>query len=662
MLMMYGLNDATKGKKGGYMQHFKKITCFGILLILLAASMVGFHFESLLHASDTDEQAMDVTSSLVEKQGMFLQMDIDGNIQYLDVNPDGIYDSLDLPEDSNPDVTYNVTVGSDSYEEVVGIYETMDDAQDAAETMLEQQAQVYADGQEMGESDLSIYTDDVLRSTTKPSVVEFKTLSVTTPYKEVGTNIPGYTSAYYAKDAAYLGTKNGKVKFKMAGVTGYVDESYVTIKPYTSSMRLSYYFVAGGRLIHHIETVSNSSEQRIGNAPSNMKQGVKYYSYDGHYFYTSYATMIRDYEKNSFANAINAKKPYYNYYQFLPLRSKTSFTAQDLDKRTYEVTLSSSSKMYKHGQDFINAQKYGVNASIIYGIAANESAWGNSGIAQAKNNIFGLNAVDSSPGTSADTFASVGVCINDFAKNWVSLGYLEPTDWRYYGSCLGDKQSGMNVKYASDPYWGEKAAAQGYYLEDATGKKDSQRYSVVVETDDEWQYVYKEPTTKSTKLYSTAQESYKAIRQYPMLVLEQFDNKEGTWLKIRSDAILKSDRSNIVCDGSLPMSQLSGLYSDSYNYAYVKLTDTMILASNKSVKPTQPPKPTPKPEPEQKPKLPGDVNQDGRLSAGDYVLIKNHIMGDHVLKGVQLKAADANQDGRVSAADYVTVKNKIMNR
>ncbi len=33
-----------------------------------------------------------------------------------------------------------------------------------------------------------------------------------------------------------------------------------------------------------------------------------------------------------------------------------------------------------------------------------------------KNNIFGLNAVDSAPGISADTYASIDDCIRSFMK------------------------------------------------------------------------------------------------------------------------------------------------------------------------------------------------------------------------------------------------------
>ena len=43
-----------------------------------------------------------------------------------------------------------------------------------------------------------------------------------------------------------------------------------------------------------------------------------------------------------------------------------------------------------------------------------------------------------------------------FAKYYISRGYSDPEDWRYFGGYLGNKGSGANVKYASDPFWGEK--------------------------------------------------------------------------------------------------------------------------------------------------------------------------------------------------------------
>ena len=57
----------------------------------------------------------------------------------------------------------------------------------------------------------------------------------------------------------------------------------------------------------------------------------------------------------------------------------------------------------------------------------------------------------------------------------------------------------------------------------------------------------------------------------------------------------------------------------------------------------------------------GDINGDGRMSALDYIMVKNHIMGvSNINDGIYKKAADVNNDGKISALDYVNIKNKIM--
>jgi len=56
----------------------------------------------------------------------------------------------------------------------------------------------------------------------------------------------------------------------------------------------------------------------------------------------------------------------------------------------------------------------------------------------------------------------------------------------------------------------------------------------------------------------------------------------------------------------------------------------------------------------------GDNNGDSKISAVDYVRIKNHIMGNLELEGAYSKAADVNGDGKISAVDYVNIKNYIM--
>ena len=56
----------------------------------------------------------------------------------------------------------------------------------------------------------------------------------------------------------------------------------------------------------------------------------------------------------------------------------------------------------------------------------------------------------------------------------------------------------------------------------------------------------------------------------------------------------------------------------------------------------------------------GDVNGDSNITASDYVLIKNFIMGTGSLTSIQMLGADVNQDAKISASDYVLIKNHIM--
>lgn len=56
----------------------------------------------------------------------------------------------------------------------------------------------------------------------------------------------------------------------------------------------------------------------------------------------------------------------------------------------------------------------------------------------------------------------------------------------------------------------------------------------------------------------------------------------------------------------------------------------------------------------------GDVNGDGKISAVDYVKIKNKIMNTGTLSNSFLEAADVDRNGKVSAVDYVKIKNHIM--
>ena len=318
-------------------------------------------------------------------------------------------------------------------------------------------------------------------------VVNFNTKgNATTNYTD-SNGKSGYTNGAYGADAAYLGTtSDGNIKFMLAGVTGTVSASDVELVDYsTVADRVSYYKVSGGRLIHYIsQNLNNAPSSTIDNgpAPSYLSQDTKYYSYDGHYFYTDYGVMLSDYQSGCNGDsAVNSGNRFENYFQFLDMNSSTGYSADELNTILNDTLQSkgknSSSKLWDAGNLFVKYQNiYGVNALLSVGIAINESGWGTSSISQNKNNLFGLNAQDSNVG-NASSYYSVERCIIDFMKNWMAGGYLNDASWKNFGEFLGNKGEGINVKYASDPYWGEKAAAHAWTLDE---NGDSRDYTGVV--------------------------------------------------------------------------------------------------------------------------------------------------------------------------------------
>lgn len=477
-------------------------------------------------------------------------------------------------------------------------------------------------------------------------IVRFKTyaeLGDTITYTEIDTGRDGYIGSNYSNDAAYISTNSdGSVICKLGGVVMKVPGNCVkSIVPYTDG-NVSYYYVNEGKLFHYYSYISGSTVKmavtRVGYKPGYLSNNAKYYSYDGHYFYSSFASMITDYKNyssNSHANAINKNEPYYNYYQYLSLRSKTAFSASELNSRTQSYCGSqySSSKMNNQGQTYINNQNiYGINAALMYGVSFNESAGGTSSIAKNKNNIFGLNAVDSSPSQSANYFRDVNQCIKEFAYDWMSTGYLNGTSWKYRGPHLGDKHSGINVKYASDPYWGEKAAAQSYYIADTTGK-DYGSYKIGISSSTELS-LYKEANT-SARIYTSGvsgsgKKGY--LYDYPVLIL----GTSGSFYKVQSDMPLKADRS---------ARNVTATYDYNRDYVYA---ETKYISNSTNNTPSTPTYPK------------GDVNGDGKVSSLDYIQVKNHIMSTKTLSGDALSRADVNGDGKVTSLDYIKIKNHIM--
>ena len=384
--------------------------------------------------------------------------------------------------------------------------------------------------------------------------------SSTTTYTEYSTGESGYTCGAYGADAAYLGTtKSGKVKFMLGGVVGLVEKSKVQVAKVKNAKSVSCYYGDETFLMHRITTNMTqtgwSSSYNVGPRPSYITEGETYYSYDGHYFYKDYAQMLADYKADTRENSVNPQKPYYNYFQYLPLRSATNYTGAKLSSLINQ-RVGNTSRMYNTGNYFVNRQNtYGVNALLMVGLAANESGWGTSYLATERNNLFGINATDSNP-NGAYAFDSVSECIKEFANYYMSQGYLNTSDWRYHGGFLGDKASGCNVMYASDPYWGEKAASHAWLLDRSGKYKDKNKYTLgikdTIATSHSNVNVRKTASTSSKVLYTTGGSS-----NYSVIIL----GSSGNFYMIQSDSVLNASRSKVLTT--------KGNYKFKAMYAYI---------------------------------------------------------------------------------------------
>jgi len=276
-----------------------------------------------------------------------------------------------------------------------------------------------------------------------------------------------------ATEVYYLDATDKAVKIKYGMHEGYISKDLVTLVPTAQVTNTSYYFVENGLLKHKIYNPvkkSYTATLEITYAPDVFVAGQKYYNFGTNEYY------------DSMGNAIEAPL----YFANLPLHLPTNYTAEELDRylnEKYPATEAyPTSPLAGLGATFIKvAEEYNVNALYLLAHAIHESAWGTSKIAQEKFNLFGYNAYDSDPYGSAKTYASFEESIIDAAKK-VTTEYIIYNGKYFNGAVLGNKSYGMNVKYASDPLWGEKIAAHMFRADNFLGKKDFNQYKLGITT------------------------------------------------------------------------------------------------------------------------------------------------------------------------------------
>lgn len=570
--------------------------------------------------------------------------------------------------------------------------------------------------------------------TGKNGAIAYATLNIfsNTSLSTAKTYIPAHYKMYYYDTFLVNGVLVAEVEIQ--GARGYIDiekadfipmifadnnlnitlggnESFHSTPEQPNTVRISHdiYNVASSSVGHNeisvsysrtYSTISGTTKLTYGAAPSWLPAGT-YYSVDGIHFY-------RDPDLKTAVMNGSQIGEYYAYFQWLPVRSMSNYTGDDLNSdliskgRTSSVMLNSEQAFIEYGN------KYGMNPLLIYAQAALESAYGESNLAIGRYNLFGWNAVDSNPDL-ASRYEGVEKAISDQMARQLS-GYFDIPDWRNQGLSFGNKGAGVSVSYASDPFYGIKIASIAYQVDRSLGFKDHNMYSLSKINDNIAANMRKEASTTAGIWYTTRSgkinqiitnlgESNGFVKTNlsmvvmngsvttavgPVNLTNEFGYMSSSLLTtvgsygVKNATSIPTERITVSeTKATYVVKQALNLrsgWSTSYRVLSVIPANTVVegyVTSNNWVKVTyngqtgfvsaeflddgSSVEPTPSPTA----KL-GDVNGDDNIDVLDMMAIRRHILNARVITGDTVTIADVNKDGTIDVLDMMAIRRHIL--
>lgn len=291
-----------------------------------------------------------------------------------------------------------------------------------------------------------------------------------------------HAASYVAANSEVTLLQKGEqaIKVSVANETYYIEHGAHTYVPFYHER--SHYYVEDGALMFRVMNyqTQQASTFAVGPAPKFMQANNKYYSEDGYTF------------TDAAGKQLGVAPP---YFQFLSLRSKTLYTAEQLDEYIEQML----QQREELGEQYANAtttskllglgtilkqieEQFHINALLILALAQHESDYGMSNHAQTYNNLFGLYVFDSDPANKE--FTSIEANVTELVTQFLNKNYIPWTAGYAHGAYFGNKVQGVNVRYASDQFWGVKAAGHAYRIDRALGGKELNRFTLAQISDD----------------------------------------------------------------------------------------------------------------------------------------------------------------------------------
>lgn len=376
----------------------------------------------------------------------------------------------------------------------------------------------------------------------------------------LGNNTVIYSSPSFGTQLTYIeaGREIGVleyaenyVKVQVADTVGYVKHSQIDFVPVAISSSKDYYIGnSNNELLHYTYNylTHRYGAYSIGPVPSFMTIGTRYYSKDGVHFYDGYGKVAGT---------------HYPYFQFQSIRSTTSYTKEEIDAFIMQIlTEKQNTGQARYANATLKSKLIGlglhikemeaqhrVNGLFILSTAMHESDFGMSGNAQKKNNLFGIKVFDSTP-EAGEMYATPQRSVEAFVLEYANKNYGIPGRPYAKGAVPGNKTSGFNVHYASDPTWGAKIAGHMWRTDKAMGSRDIQRYRLAMTNVSTSLNVRTAPVVSSdTLLFSFAAKDLGRSGQsgYPVAIVEQQKGSDGyLWYKVYADAVLKDAAGNHI--------------------------------------------------------------------------------------------------------------------
>lgn len=347
-----------------------------------------------------------------------------------------------------------------------------------------------------------------------------------------------YTSE--GREMKYVGSGPNYVIVQVGGTVGYAKHSEVNLTPTQALIGKDRYEKDGsGMLIHYLFnhiTQKQAGNYQVGPAPDFMEPFIDYTSYDGVHFYDTKGSL---------------KGTFYPYFQFQSVRQPTNYTTEELDYYILTVlaekeatnlpryaNATTTSKIKGLGSYLKEMEAtYKVNAMFILAAAMHESDFGTSKYAKTINNLFGIGVFDSDP--NATMYAKPENSVFAFVTRFINANYGLPGAKYANGLVPGNKTTGFNVKYASDPYWGAKIAGHMYRIDIALGDKDYMQETLAMTNANGILNVRAtSEVNNSNLLYTFAKKELgiNAAFGYPVIIVDREIGADGYyWYKVLTD-------------------------------------------------------------------------------------------------------------------------------